>query len=413
LVCIDSLFASLSARLRPSFLSVEIFSSAPAPAFYGKNQSLFQGSNRIIFKLASLKHCYVYGFYDRRKIFLGGNHPERSMSKRLQRIVFFGVLMCWTWSLAGLWRTTWKEIIQQDGVPNPKANGPSLNVVQFLFGVGLEGTGHHLVGRIVSASPSYYRLKHALPDYRRDMRDLHNALFDGRYNDGVWNLPCHGRNNRSIEHKMKDGVLRLANVLRRVEDHAKTSNRSDGKSIIFPLNTITIDKDDKVSYGEASYPNFGGSCRVENYPRLSSLYHACEMASVECRHVYLYRDPLEILYSTTVNRKFNLNLSQGLTLYETILRGAILPELASYRDQSLGCLGFYEGDPMHWKAKMSWLGQWQNQSKLEDAMERIYHPPSRNRTDLETTTISLFTGEDWTIYDSWKGTHNDILQSLC
>ena len=374
------------------------------------------------------------------------------------------------------------------------------SVVQFVFAVGLEGTGHHLLGRIISSSPGYHRLKTTLNHrknnqstkrrtpprsnrtmdsahlYRRTMKELHQALFDGRTYNGIWNVPCRRPTpsphnllpNRSIdddERTKEEGIRNVANVLRRVEKTARRNSptrieqqqqqldRSDARGtttttrktkVMFPVNTVTLDKEDKLLYGEASYPNFGGPCRNQQYPRLASFYQACEVAKVDCRHVYLHRDPLEILYSTTIHRRFNPTLAHGVILYEQILRTAIRPELVLYRNRSMGCLGFYNQeeeeeevpqesqhddehqqqpyDPprrRHWKSILFTLWQWQNRSKFEQTMETIYHPPhSRNRTVLlERLIHDSFTADPTTTIGttlkSWQRSHDEILQTLC
>jgi hypothetical protein len=365
------------------------------------------------------------------------------------------------------------DIAANKDIPNtnPFSSSAVSPRIQFIFVVGLEGTGHHLMGRIIQNSPAFHQFKHysGLEDYRQAMKALHLSLFDKAHGTGLWNLPCDctrnvtktNRSSRSVattsthhDEEQEHRLEQVAEILKRIQtQHSAQATSSTVPPVVsFPVNTITVDKDDKNSFGQASYPNFGGGCcRLQQYPRLNLFYRACAMANVDCRHVYLYRDPYQILYSTTIHRTFNVNLAQGVALYQRLLSDVLLPELTVYSDHSLGCLGFYEQLPVpssfgddndnisgtfqdhhDWQRAIQKLWQWRNATKFKETIDRIYHPPSSSQhrnatTDIHSSLMTQLEDDHTTLSSSsslaeretvfsmmekWKRAHQRLLQ-LC
>jgi hypothetical protein len=116
---------------------------------------------------------------------------------------------------------------------------------------------------------------------------------------------------------------------------SKINKRAKGEEITLPVNTVPH----VPNYGMVSYPNFGGPCRSLNYPNLDHFYHACDVAGVECKHAYIYRDPYLVLASTTVKRKFNKNALQGIHLFTSLLQ-IIYSQLVDHSDRTVGALAF-------------------------------------------------------------------------
>ncbi len=269
--------------------------------------------------------------------------------------------------------------------------------VQFVFVVGLEGTGHHLHRKIVEYSPSYYQLRHTLKNYKDEIKELHSSLYNKPNGTGLWNLPCDSRWKDDKKELLRRQQY-VASLLKGIQEHIGPRN----KFLRFPVNTLWIDREDIFVYGMCSYPNWQGPCRFQQYPRLEWFYDACDMAGVDCRHLYLYRDPLEILYSTTVHRPFNANLSEGIALYESMLDDAILPDLTKYSHKSLGCVGFY-GDE-DWKPTIQSIWQWTNTTKYYATINKIYKKPSRREFDEKLLAgLSI---------NAWQQSH-DYLMEQC
>jgi hypothetical protein len=117
---------------------------------------------------------------------------------------------------------------------------------------------------------------------------------------------------------------------------SKINKRAKGEEITLPVNTVPH----VPNYGMVSYPNFGGPCRSLNYPNLDHFYHACDVAGVECKHAYIYRDPYSVLASTTLKRKMNQgNFLQGIHLYTSLLQ-IIYSQLVDHSDRTVGALAF-------------------------------------------------------------------------
>lgn len=281
----------------------------------------------------------------------------------------------------------------------------NVSPIQFIFVVGLEGTGHHLHQRIVQASPAYYRIRHALNDYQKEIKELHASLFNRVNGTGLWNLPCNKRwtkKQQDIDKERRRRQEHVAFLLKRIFHQVPVTT----KPLHFPVNTLSVDRRDTMMYGMSSYPNWSGPCRAQQYPRLSWFYEACAMASVDCRHLYLYRDPLDSLYSTTIHRPFNTNLSQGIALYESIVHDSLIPDLTKYSNHSLGCVGFYSDDDNEdWKSTLPLIWQWKNRTKFLQEMDKVYKKPAPRQIPEELLSGGI-------LMDRWQLGH-DHLMELC
>jgi hypothetical protein len=245
--------------------------------------------------------------------------------------------------------------------------------IQFVFVVGLEGTGHHLMGAIARRSPAVKKLR-GLGIFPHKTAALQNALFDGKNSTGLWNVHCdpQQQNITEIQHRVIDAMRAIQSSVKR--------NTSNSAVISFPVNTVPTRLTGE--YGEASFPNFFGECRRLNYPSLDLFYDACDMARVECRHVYLFRDAYEVLYSTTTKRGFNPNLLFAIHMYTSMLK-IIATELRGHASRGIGCFGFYEQkndvSSMDWWDPIRILWGWNNDTEgYETFMKSIYKQPRQS-----------------------------------
>jgi hypothetical protein len=232
--------------------------------------------------------------------------------------------------------------------------------LQFVFVVGLEGTGHHLMSIIVNESPDLTRLKR-LKIHPAKSKQLHKALFNSQTKKGLWNAHCSGEDGLNIT----DIQHHVVEVLQKMRQMAEPSP----SRLRFPVNTVGTS-----GIGMASYPNFHGICRSLNYPSLDLFYDACELAEVDCRHVYLYRDPHQVLHSTTIHRSFNGNLLKAIQLYNTLLH-VIATDLETHASRTVGCFGFYENTTENWWDPVGELWGWRNLTKYDQVMAKLYKPP--------------------------------------
>ena len=295
---------------------------------------------------------------------------------------------------------------------------------KFVFFMGLEGTGHHLVGDILDKSP----LKESLADWK--VIPTHTvalgqalALEKSRYKiySGLFNRHCHpappkkseaaiaqmrlfkkvgddaphGSNQTALE-TIGDGddsrrrliqrqltqtsdsitslkqklaqngggevtaellsklsqqrevgkkdpqfaviqqLQQMEQIIAKQEDTASTNSSSH---VFVPINTWRGHGFGLV--GQLSYPNMPGlECRKLNYPNIDLLYNACDVANVDCVHVYLYRDPYAVLKST-IRRGMNTGVIQTIHLYISHL-SIMYAQLSRHAPRTVGCFGFLD-----------------------------------------------------------------------
>jgi hypothetical protein len=93
-----------------------------------------------------------------------------------------------------------------------------------------------------------------------------------------------------------------------------------------------------------SYPSGLGSCRQINYPDLDMYYAVCQLANVECRHVYMHRDPHAIVHSTLWKRHFNQGVGDSLQIYTSMLQ-VIYTHMSVHSENLMGCLDLLPSEP--------------------------------------------------------------------
>lgn len=252
------------------------------------------------------------------------------------------------------------------------ANRGLQNSTRFILVIGLEGTGHHLIGRIIKNSPRFHYLKEVgiYPDL---LANLHVSLSNTD-KTGMWNLQC---SNAIDTIEIGEVTKRVVDALQDIHQAAASNNKNTHHEVLVPINSVEVG-DDKHWFGEMSYPNFGGGCRFLNTPNIHTWYEACAQANVDCQHIYLHRDASEILESTTIRRHFNPHIFHATHLYKAMLDG-ISADLATFSAHTWACVGFYE-ERYQWEDAMRRLGGWRNETKFQAALRRIY-PANRHRTN--------------------------------
>lgn len=228
--------------------------------------------------------------------------------------------------------------------------------IQFVFVVGLEGTGHHLMHNFAKGSPDIQTMEH---DWQLmpALDKVHRALFH-HYDpkDSLFNAHCAGPRGEGENMTTADDRTNVAateaNVTKWLMDMEQTAQKHNDTSrtrqFNLPLNTHNPIAEErwkkyrvKDGYGQVSYPNFAGECRQLNIPSLDLLYRACDKAQVDCGHVYIYRSPAAILKSTITNRGFHKVLLPAMHMYKLHLK-IIEAELMTFPDRTLGCYGLLE-----------------------------------------------------------------------
>ena len=240
--------------------------------------------------------------------------------------------------------------------------------IQFVFFAGIEGTGHHLLRSLVKASPAVAQM--ADLHLRPVIKTLQEHL------ETFWLSKCHTRH----ETDMNAMYQQLVQQLRIVQERALAANYSG---------TIFLN----VERSMLSYPYYMDDtiCRPLHYPDLDDLYTACDEAVVDCGHVYLYRDPYEVVQSTTQKRSFNPTVVAATQLYTTMLH-VILAQLVIHSHRTLGCWGFHNNlptttteNPDLVESVRTILG-WNSTTEFQNMFREIYHPHA-TLTEAKRTEI--------------------------
>jgi hypothetical protein len=125
---------------------------------------------------------------------------------------------------------------------------------------------------------------------------------------GLWNAHCEVPSTKADSSQLNAKVVQ---VLEQISHLIQEAYVNDTDATIFstllrqepilpiPINTVLWKMDDNMTaiedrFGYATFPTefFGVSCHRKDFPSLDLLYTACQMAKVDCRHVYVHRPPL-------------------------------------------------------------------------------------------------------------------------
>ena len=146
-----------------------------------------------------------------------------------------------------------------------------------------------------------------------------------------------------------------------------------------------------VERSMVSYPTDLGDCRHLHYPDLDSLYTACDEANVTCGHVYLYRDPYDIVRSTHQKRSFNPTILSATKLYYSMLN-IIFAQFTAHEHRTLACWGFYDANATAaelWNRVQTLFG-WTD-AEFATVKQRIHpHPSHPNRTAIVPTELDIY-----------------------
>lgn len=271
---------------------------------------------------------------------------------------------------------------------------PSSSSIRFILFLGLEGTGHHLISEMTTVS----RAKEDLVELKmhpKQTTKLYDLLFQssqsggGRSLEALWSSPCHLKKKKGDSNiQQKANVTKIENnliqLLRDMKNKSKNQSKNQStknKSVVVPANGLFPNRE--RIHGMMSYPQFDGPCRPLTYPNLDVWYDICDAAGVQCQHIYLYRDPYEVVRSTTTKRNFNKDALEAIHLYTTLL-GVLFAQLTRHASRSIGCVGLFDME-----SQESWQRLLQDLMGIEtDDMRRIYTPPKPKKKSTGTTHSS-------------------------
>eukprot|EP00934_Nitzschia_sp_Nitz4_P008679 Nitzschia sp. Nitz4//scaffold225_size51843//50//1036//NITZ4_006890-RA/size51843-processed-gene-0.12-mRNA-1//1//CDS//3329542660//8669//frame0 len=250
------------------------------------------------------------------------------------------------------------------------------STAQFIFTVGLEGTGHHWMASLAKGSPAFKRLTDAgiRPDMQKSLElnlFQHYTKFDtDTQKPGLFNSHCSTGDTRPIER-----FRAVVSWLKKIDEAAK-AQPGVNRTLPFPVNTAAAGP----NYGMLSYPNYSGACKSSNYPDLTMFFQACDKAKVDCFLVYIHRNPADILRSVTINRHFLPSFYAASRLYSTMLH-AISGQIHNFPNRVLGCFDFYTKEIQGWYDAPLDLWDWSLEpDRYEDMVNSTYEAPERNHT---------------------------------
>lgn len=174
----------------------------------------------------------------------------------------------------------------------------------FVFLAGIEGTGHHLYETLYNEKSVKLGYIDRITGLAQDLVDLQSALHNtGEPEKALFTGPL-AFQKRQV-HPDGDALFRtVVDQLRVIDGKAlqwptdRQQHEDDADPILAAGNTFPIPINAYLvhgPYGQMSYPHYGSPSRSLQYPDLHLLYRACDAANVACGHVYLHRDPYDIM----------------------------------------------------------------------------------------------------------------------
>ncbi|OEU06971.1 hypothetical protein FRACYDRAFT_252603 [Fragilariopsis cylindrus CCMP1102] len=172
-------------------------------------------------------------------------------------------------------------------------------------------------------------------------------------------------------------------------------------------------------YGMLSYPNWKDlqqkqnsqdqqsqsqklqSCRSYQHLSLDLLYHACHNANVICKHLYIYRNPIDILISTVYKRNFHGSHGYlfASRLYITMLQ-ILESQLTNNVENSLGCIDFYEDE--NGNADNDYDNNEDNNSNLNEGIENDWKTLIRDVWGWSSSTNNVNDDYEHIIENTYK-----------
>lgn len=184
-----------------------------------------------------------------------------------------------------------------------------------VFIIGIEGTGHHFISALLKDSPNM-----------RMLRELGWCKGETPLRGG----PQLMKAMASGEHfeQLVKGMKEMDQIFK---------NHVQEQHLDAPIH-VAINANGSCRNRMISYPFNLGRNRVFNYPNIDILYDACKQAEINCKHIYIYRDPYDIIVSTVKKRKFNSDVNEAMRTYTLMLHN-IYSQLQRNSDKTALCFG--------------------------------------------------------------------------
>lgn len=259
------------------------------------------------------------------------------------------------------------------------------SAVTFVFIIGVEGIGHHFISDLLKDSPNM-----------RTLQELGLCDIDNPVGYGLTLLK--GVAPSSTFDKLVNGMKELNQI---IENRVQTS----------PFNiAINVNGcNDRM----ASYPSDKEENRLLNTPNIDIFYNACSKAQVNCKHIYIYRDPYDVVVSNTIKRKFNVNNREAIRTY-TIMSHYIYSQLSYHSDKTLLCFGPFDVNGYKRDAdwdKFGFIFGWKSADDFRSYVNAINH--KRTISPHSEAEMQKVAGKTLSVYmDAYREIHDRVID-LC
>lgn len=169
----------------------------------------------------------------------------------------------------------------------------------FVFLAGIEGTGHHFYEKLIVEKSE--KLKAIACDgtvmLDSDLITLQSSLYNDAQPQQALFTGTLGYMRKNLH---PDGTALFQSIVRQLNAtnekvlqwlETQQNETSSMTPFPIPLSAYRV----RGPFGMMSYPNYLLPSRPLQYPDLHLLYRACAAANVACGHVYMHRDPYEVI----------------------------------------------------------------------------------------------------------------------
>lgn len=232
---------------------------------------------------------------------------------------------------------------------------------QFVFLVGIEGSGHHLWQTLIENSPVFRELQQN-EDALERAKQVSYQLFDkNNLENSLFGFPCATTTTTQQQWNATQVVQETVSKLQAAVVAAAAPNHIGS----IPLNGLP---NTNPKSGMISYPNYSrrdNVCGPLKFPSLDLLQRACRDAGVTCGYIFQFRNPISVLLSTTKKRNQH-PLNYAIQLYTAMLHVIA----GQYQDLGGGlCWDYDRGMPPEQVG--IWLG-WKSEHGFREAFEQLY-----------------------------------------
>ncbi|KAL7529584.1 hypothetical protein ACHAXR_003036 [Thalassiosira sp. AJA248-18] len=291
----------------------------------------------------------------------------------------------------------------------------------FVFVMGIEGTGHHFISSLLAQSPNMQKMKKiGVCSSVGELNTLASQFFGMGKETNLFNPKRRHKEMLDAGQHYETAVDTLITISQKFIEQQKQEQNSlattSPSSLPFH---IAINANSCGRQSMMSYPNYHGVDRPLQNFNLDVFYSMCSSAKVKCKHVFIYRDPYDVIKSTTISRALNKNTYDAIQLYTSVLH-LIHSQMASHLDRNLGCFGFLDHKGFHLQRDWERFGNlfgWESYDSFMAHAEKIQQKtpkamPEETREDLVPSRLMVLMKAFVAIHNRVNGLCYSSLHSM-